>query len=281
MEYSSYRLDQEEKDFIVFYHQLGFSYNDIIDEFYIQFKRIITKGAISKIISKYNATGNVENFKSPGRPEVYSERYKRELTRCACQEAEKSFRDREKDKILNPEGASKNTIQRTMDDYNIRSVVKSKRIDLMDQDSIQKRKKFALSHHIWTINDWKLLIFADEADILPIHSGKQYLKLRENQTIADLPIDKGWKQKKLTIKIWGAISYWGPLSIVRFEGTMKRDKYLRMLENHFEPILPSLQNTAKSEAGRGALLTLIDDNTSYHRVKDVINWKQKMGFYLH
>jgi len=151
MEYSSYRQDQEEKDFIVFYHQLGFSYNDIIDEFYIQFKRIIMKGTISKIISKFNTTGNVEIFKSPGRPEVYPERYKRELARCICQEAEKSFRDLERDKILNPEGASKNPIQRTMDDYNIRSVVKPKRIDLMDQDSIQKRKKFALLHQSWTI----------------------------------------------------------------------------------------------------------------------------------
>ena len=56
MEYSSPRLDQEEKDSFFFYHQLGFSYNDIIDEFYIQFKRNLTKGTISKIINKFNAT---------------------------------------------------------------------------------------------------------------------------------------------------------------------------------------------------------------------------------
>jgi len=48
-----------------------------------EFHRIVAKGAIYKIVGKYNMTGSVENFASPGRPEFYSKRYKRELDRVA------------------------------------------------------------------------------------------------------------------------------------------------------------------------------------------------------
>ena len=73
---------------------------------------------------------------------------------------------------------------------------------------IKTRKKFAQEHSKWTINDWKVKIFVDKADLLPTHSGKRYLRLKESQTIGGLNIKKGWKQKKLTIKLFGIISFW-------------------------------------------------------------------------
>ena len=114
MEYSSFRLTDEEKYFVVFSHEQGKSYNQIIEEFQGAFKRSLTKGAISKLLAKDYSTSSIENFSSPGRPLTYSERDKRELARIALLNQDQSLRDIENDDILNPSGASKDTIQRSM-----------------------------------------------------------------------------------------------------------------------------------------------------------------------
>jgi len=59
---------------------------------------------------------------------------------------------------------------------------------------------------------------------------------------------------------------------------MKGDKYLKTLETNLEPILPDLKRRAVAIVGHKAKLILIDDNAKYHRVVDVKNWKEKMGF---
>ena len=70
-------------------------------------------------------------------------------------------------------------------------------------------------------------------------------------------------QKKITIKVWGAISFWGVGPLIRIEGTMKGDKYLKTLREHLEPLLPNLTNLARVETGRNAHLILVDDNAKY------------------
>jgi len=278
MEYSSFRLTDEEKYFVVFCHEQGKSYNQIIEEFQGAFKRSLTKGAISKLLAKYYSTSSIENFSSPGRPLTYSERDKRELARIALLNQDQSLRDIENDDILNPSGASKDTIQRSMVSHNIRTVVRPERLSQMTQEDMKLRMDFAKTHLLWTLDDWKLVLFADEADLFPTYAGKQYLRLKENQSLNDVNIEYGWMQKKITIKVWGVISFWGVGPLIRIEGTMKGDKYLKTLREHLEPLLPNLTNLARVETGRNTHLILVDDNAKYHRVKDVLDWRKKMLF---
>jgi len=92
MEQSHIRLTEEEKLFVIFHHEEGMSYNEIIDLFESRFKRIITKGTISKVLSKYYERGCVENLSSPGRPQICPERDKRALARTALLNQDKSER---------------------------------------------------------------------------------------------------------------------------------------------------------------------------------------------
>lgn len=278
MEQSHIRLTEEEKLFVIFHHEEGMSYNEIIDLFESRFKRIITKGTISKVLSKYYERGCVENLSSPGRPQIYPERDKRALARTALLNQDKSYRDIESDRILNPEGASDDTIRRSAIQQGIITMIRPKRLNEMTDKDIELRKQFAREHLEWTFDDWKLGLFADEADLFPTHSGKQYMRLKENQCMSDLNISKGWEQKKLTIKVWGIVSFWGVGPLVRIYDTMKGDKYLKTLETNLEPILPDLKRRAVAIVGHKAKLILIDDNAKYHRVVDVKNWKEKMGF---
>ena len=77
-------------------------------------------------------TGSAENFASPGRPEVYSERYKRELDRVSLKNNDQSLRGLANDRMMNLEEASKDTIQRSLTSHDIRTVVMPKRLDLID-----------------------------------------------------------------------------------------------------------------------------------------------------
>ena len=232
------------------------------------------------MLAKYYSTGSVENLSSLGRPLTYSERDKRHLARTAFLNQDQSLRDIENDRILNPSGASKDTIQRSMVSDHIKTRVLPERLSQMTQEDIKLRMNFAKTHLLWTIDEWKLVLFADEADLLPTYQGKQFVRLKENQSLNDVNIEYGWMQKKLTIKVFGVISFWGVGPLIRIEGTMKGDKYFKTLQEHLEPLLPNLLNLARAEVGRNARLMLVDDNASYHRVKDVVDWKRKMRFSL-
>lgn len=272
---SSFRLTDEQKNYIICWHKEGFSYNDIILKFEKEFPRALGKGTISEIIKKYDATNSVENLVSPGRPEVYSERYKRSLARNALLHQDKSIRDIEDNEILNPEGASRSTIQRSIISNNIKTIVRPKRLKDLTEDHMKKRKKYAQEHIAWTFDDWKLYLFADEADLFPTYQGKEHLRLKEEQKVADLHVDSGWANRKLTIKVWGLISYWGVGPLIRYYGSMERVLYLGTLTRELEPRLPAIHRAARAEFGHNVDLTFIDDNASCHGVPEVVTWKNK------
>ena len=81
---------------------------------------------------------------------------------------------------------------------------------------------------------------------------KKYLRFKESQTIAGFNIKKGWKQSKLTIKVFGIISFWGVGPLVRITGTTDWVKYLELLETRVEPIQRGLKRAARAELGSGA-----------------------------
>jgi len=279
MEPSTYRLTDQQKYFIVFRRQQGLSYDQIIIDFEEEFGRPVTEGAISKIMDKFNRTQSVQNFDSPGRPLIYSARDKRDLARVSITNQGQSLRDIANNELLNPAGASKSTIQRTLVDSGIKTIVEPKRLSFMESIDLKNRKSFAKGHLEWTLDDWKRVFFLDEADLLPTYQGKQYIRLRENQRPGDVCPNLGWKQKKLTIKVFGMVSYWGVGPLVPVKGTMDGPNYLRILQAHVEPVLPDLLRKVQGEVGRRAQLIMVDDNAQYHRVYDVENWKKRMGFY--
>ena len=83
--------------------------------------------------------------------------------------------------------------------------------------------------------------FPDESDLFPAKSGKKLLRLKEGQHLIDVPIREGMK-KNLTIKVWGAISYSGTGPLIRYEDTMKAQKYIEILETHLLQTYPELRN---------------------------------------
>jgi len=71
-----------------------------------------------------------------------------------------------------------------------------------------------------------LVIFSDEADLMPVYQFREYVRLREDQKLVDVVPLSEHRQKLVTIKVWGTISCFGVGLLIRFEGTMDSKKYL-------------------------------------------------------
>ena len=52
-----------------------------------------------------------------------------------------------------------------------------------------------------------MIVFSDEADLLPIKCRKPSVRLRRKQNQLDVMVLEGRPKRNLTIKVWGSISY--------------------------------------------------------------------------
>ena len=59
-------------------------------------------------------------------------------------------------------------------------------MDDLSADNGKIRKKFSKLHLDWDIHDWNLVVFSDEADLLPVYFGKEYIRLRRSQSLLEV-----------------------------------------------------------------------------------------------
>jgi hypothetical protein len=108
--------------------------------------------------------------------------------------------------------------------------VLSRRYDQLSQKNIKDRYQFAKDYRNWDIDHWNLIIFSDEADLLPTKCGKRYIRGKE---MLPMPQDLAYTReipRNLTIKVWGAISPLWVGTLVRYEGAITAEKYEEILE---------------------------------------------------
>ena len=240
-------LTNDQRLFIVFLYKKGNSFTSIIKEFQKTYQRTIYNSTISDVVAKEKAYGSVETLDKSGRPSIYDQREERILVNAIMKEPTKSIRDIADDPLLNPKGASKTTINDVLLNNKVTSRVLPKRLPDLTKKHVAKRKKFSKDHLNWDTSDWELVIFSDESDLFPVKCGRQFVHLRENQTIMDIIPITLERQKELTIKVWGAISFDGVGPLVRYEDSMNGIKYRNILTNHLLPTYPWLESSMMEE----------------------------------
>jgi len=65
------------------------------------------------------------------------------------------------------------------------------------------RRAFARRYKNWTIDDWNLVIFTDEADLFPTKSGKRYCRTRGKGNAPNPTQHCQDSQPKIAVKVWG------------------------------------------------------------------------------
>jgi len=274
----SHYLSDDQREFIFYLHQSGYSYSSIKREFETRYGRKIYNSTISDICNKVNTTGSVKDLNKSGRPPVYDERESRNIIRASLSDRTKSIRDIVSDPDINPKEATFETVRTLFTSHRIVSRVLPKRMQDLSRQNIKDRVAFADQYFKWEVSDWELVIFSDEADLFPIKCGKEYIRLREEEKLVDVvPIREGSK-KNLTVKVWGSISSLGVGPLVRYEETMKAQKYVDTLNTYLLQEYPMLENSKMEEEGQDDQLptfSFVHDNCTPHTAKIVKNWRDE------
>lgn len=272
---TTHYLSNEERSYIFILHNEGFSYNTIKAKFKGQYHKLIYDSTINDICKKVRVTSSVETLNKSGRPPNYNEREQRAIVRACLKEPTTSIRELVEEEDINPKGASRQTISRILSSHKVFTRVLSKQMSRLTKDQVKARRNFAEHYLHWDFYDWQLVIFSDEADLIPTKCGKKYVRLKEGQSLVDVVPPKEKAEKLITIKVWGAISSLGVGPLVRYEGTMKASKYLDILIRHLFQAYPMLEGSIMEEEGSEDALppwSFVQDNARPHTAKIIQKW---------
>src|SRR5690606_27000206 len=98
----------------------------------------------------------------------------------------------------------------------------------------KQRLEFALRHRHWTLDDWKRVVWSDEAKINRLGSDGRVWAWRHasESPISDRLVQATIKFGGGNVMIWGAMTYNGVGGLRRVEGRMDAEQYVAILDRH-------------------------------------------------
>ena len=264
MESTSRYLPPHIRQYIVIQVEQAVLYEDIVEKVHKKFGRIISKGTISKLYSKYLDQGTVFDQPKSGRPNKLSNEMEEELVARVEEDRTLTANAISRDPKLNPSNASSRTITRVLNNkglYDATSIPK-----IIPDINIETRFQFALSCKEKKL-DWALVIFSDESDLFPDPEGKVHYRKYIGEVV-DIDTGPQYRWDPCKVKVWAAMSekYVGP--IIRYSDNLKSIDYVRILEENLIPYFPFLRGTRT----RASKYYFQQDNAGAHRGIDVEKW---------
>jgi transposase len=167
-----------------------------------------------------------------GKPAKLSPQNKRFCIRCITSGKVKSAREVQK-VLLNDLGVivSHNTVCNTLKEAGLGSIEKPTK-PLLSKKNITKRYAFAKQHQYWTIDDWKRVIWSDEAKINRFTSdGRSWAWIRDCENLQAHHVKQVVKHGGGNIKIWGCMTYYGAGFMCKINQNLTKELYLEILND--------------------------------------------------
>lgn len=119
----------------------------------------------------------------------------------------------------------------------------ARKVPLLTRQHRENRLAFARKYSIWTIHQWKKVLFSDETKINLINSdGKRYVRRPINEALNNKYTKKTVKHGGGNVMVWGCFSGYGIGPVRKIEGQMDQYQYKKILEEtmipHSEENLP-------------------------------------------
>jgi len=256
-----YRLSEEIRNFII---KKKIRPTVIRSNLLETFNRSISYSTIRHTWERYLATGSIKYQQPAGRPKALSEREERHLVRDFIFHPGKSIKSTVKLQAQQPianRSVDKRTIRRTLRRRRLCPRTSQRGKEIIPKNR-EERLLFAQRHANWTLRDWSTIVFSDEATLFP-HMTRTRVLWNYNQAQRVPPFEESLKNK--SVNVWGYLRYDGEIEIFRFEGAMRQEDYVEMIEDRiFNAIAPPRHGAAR--------LTFMQDNATYHTAKSVNNW---------
>src|SRR5262249_8531840 len=129
--------------------------------------------------------------------------------------------------------------------------------------NIKKRLQFAKDHEKWTTDQWKDVLFSDEAQFTLHWKGQRLVWRRKNEKYHPQCLQSSVKHDK-KINVWGCFSASGVGDIYRIQGNMNAKMYKNILIHQMIPSATRLFN--------GKEFFFQHDNDPKHTSKIVKNY---------
>lgn len=126
---------------------------------------------------------------------------------------------------------SSKTIWRSLKRYGYRSYVCKKKTRIRVANRV-KRVRWCASKRTWSIeNDSKKVIFSDDSQIVIGNDCKVYIWRKSHVSCLPDCISPG-TSKKISVMIWGCITYHGVGTLCRVNGNINSEKNIDILDNN-------------------------------------------------
>ncbi|KAG1182388.1 hypothetical protein G6F35_015616 [Rhizopus arrhizus] len=114
---------------------------------------------------------------------------------------------------------------------NFRAKIKAKK-PLLSKQHKKRRLAWAMTHKVWTTDDWRRMVFSDETKVNVFGSDDcKYYWSRPDDVLQPHHLDITVKGSQGSVMVWGCITYDGPgYACWIHDGTMKAVDYVNILE---------------------------------------------------
>ena len=257
-------LPDQIKHAIIFYKKAGDKTDKEIKRIiYADFGRTLGNSTISTLWKKHLETNTISNnWSSQGRPRVLKEEEKEMLIETVRENRLISTRELKKDLELD---ASRETINREL----LRNGYKAYKAPaklLLKECHMEQRYRFALKYQSWGEIRWRKIIFSDESIFRMVNpNGRTFVRRLEEEEVEPFSIQACDSSSGL-VMVWGAISSAGPGPLVRVEGTLDSEEYIKLFNCRLWRYYPGLYDGTQ---------IFQDDNAAPHTADNVNEWFKK------
>lgn len=213
------------RDLIIFDIKNGVSYRKIKEKYQISL------AGISKLAKKYAATGSVARQLGSGRKRGTSKQTDRSIYRLSRFDPSKSCRIIKEELNLD---VSTRTISNRLRERGLKSFFKLKK-PLLRKVNIKKRMEFAKKYAVRPMSFWKSVIWTDESKF-------ELRGAKKRERVRCLPSER--LQQRFThgtvkhgggsLLVWGCFSYSGVGNIVKIDGKMTGESYVRIIDENLK-----------------------------------------------
>lgn len=160
---------------------------------------------------------------------------------------------------------SAQTIRNTLKSEGLKSAVKRKK-PLLSQKHRNQRLKFAEKYKSWTVEDWKRVVWSDEAKINRIGSdGRKWCWKKTGEQLSERVVSPTIKFGGGSIMVWGCFTAQGIGNLVRIDGGLDAQLYKTILE---EDLLGTMQYYNLDVSN----VIFQHDNDPKHKAKLTTSW---------
>ena len=182
---------------------------------------------------KFQRTGSTQDLPRSGRPQALNEREERVIVRNLLTIPRTSIKSIALDRARAGQPGSRRTIARTARRNKLIPRTSNRGKEITGRNII-KRLAWAKIMRLWTVLEWRFIVFTDETLLYPKRTKGRVIWYRQSR----LPRHEEEPDLRLKgVKVWGFINYTG---LVKFEETMNE-------------------------------LVFMQDGAKYHSANDVIN----------